>query len=178
MYPIVSTILAILAILAVILGVGLGLALALPSARDRVAGALLGQERHPIAWACAVALIAMGGSLYFSDVVHLVPCTLCWYQRIAMYPLVLVFGVGAMRDDPGVWRYSLPLSVVGLVISIYHVTIELRPALDVGMCTSGVPCSLRYFAVFGFVSIATMAGAAFLLIVALSLLIRRIERST
>jgi disulfide bond formation protein DsbB len=166
----------VLALVAVPCAIALGLVLFIPSARERLADVLRGQERHPIAWACGVALIAMAGSLYFSEVAHLVPCSLCWYQRIAMYPLVLVLGVGALRGEPGVWRYGLPLAVVGLLIAVYHVALEWKPALDVGICSTGVPCSVRYFAVFGFISIATMSGAAFLLILSLLMVLRALER--
>jgi disulfide bond formation protein DsbB len=175
-YPAIATIFAILSFVAVALALGLGAALAVPSGRARLRDALLGQERHPIGWAGGVALLAMAGSLYLSEVVHLTPCSLCWYQRIAMYPLVLVLGVGLVRADTGVWRYAMPLSVLGLLIAIYHVTIQWMPSLDVGACSSGAPCTGRYLAVFGFVSIPTMAGAAFLLIVALLWLVRTLER--
>ena len=122
-----------------------------------------------------VALIATSGSLYFSEIAHLVPCSLCWYQRIAMYPLLLVLGVAAVRSDAGVWRYALPLALVGLLVALYHVSIEWMPALDLGVCTSGVPCSVRYFAVFGFISIATMSAAAFFLISSLMLVLRALD---
>lgn len=177
LYTAVTTTLGFLAVAAIALAMGLGVTLARRPGRERLVDALRGQERHPIAWAAVVALLATSGSLYFSEMVHLLPCALCWYQRIAMYPLVLVLGVGAVRRDPGVWRYAVPLAVVGLLIAAYHVTIEWRPALDVGVCSTGVPCSVRYFAVFGFVSIATMSGAAFVLILALLLLVRVLERA-
>jgi disulfide bond formation protein DsbB len=176
LYPAIATTLGTLALVAVALALALGATLANGNGRARLRDALRGQERHPIAWAGGVALLAMAGSLYFSDVVHLAPCSLCWYQRIAMYPLVFVLGVGAVRGDPGVWRYALPLAVVGLLISSYHVTIEWQPTLDVGACSVGPPCSARYFATFGFVSIATMAGAAFLLIISLMALLRTLEK--
>jgi disulfide bond formation protein DsbB len=139
-------------------------------------GALGGLERHPIGWAWTVSLIAMLGSLYLSEIADFLPCLLCWYQRIAMYPLVLVLGVGLLRNDPGVWRYAMPLPVVGFLIAAYHVTIQWMPDLDVGTCSVGAPCTGRYVAVFGFVSIPTMAGAAFLLVTALLLLVRTLER--
>ena len=178
LYATITTVLAILALVAVALAAGLGASLASASGRARLARALVGREGHPIGWACGVAAIAMAGSLYFSDVMHFVPCSLCWYQRIAMYPLVLVLLVGAVRGETGVWRYALPLAALGLVIALYHVVIELRPALDLGICASGVPCTARYFAVFGFISIATMSAAAFLLILALMALVRSLERRT
>ena len=95
-----------------------------------------------------------------------------------MYPLVVVIGYGVLRGDLRVWRVVLPLSVIGLAISTYHVTIQWLPAADLGACTSGVPCTGRYVAVFGFVSIPTMAGAVFLAVTALMLLLRSLERAT
>jgi disulfide bond formation protein DsbB len=143
--------------------------------RTRIRDTFRGQERHPIAWAWFIALVATAGSLYFSEIVGFVPCSLCWYQRIAMYPLVLVLGVGVWRGDPVVWRYALPLPLVGLAVATYHVIIQWQPAADIGACTTGVPCTGRYVAVFGFVSIPSMALAAFVLIVALLALVRTLE---
>ena len=175
-YATIVTILGILALVAVPLALGLLAAVSSAGARGRLRSALLGQERHPIGWSWGVALIAMAGSLYLSEVAHLVPCSLCWYQRIAMYPLVFVLGVAMLRGDTGVWRYALPIAAVGLLIAAYHVTIQWLPSLDVGACSVGAPCSGRYVAVFGFISIPTMAGAAFLLIGSLLLLLRALER--
>jgi hypothetical protein len=175
-YAQIVTTLGTLALVAVALALGLGGALAVPSARGRLRDALLGQERHPVGWAGAVALIAMAGSLYLSEIAHLLPCSLCWYQRIAMYPLVFVLGVGVIRGETGVWRYAMPLAVVGLAIAIYHVTIQWMPSLDVGACSTGAPCTGRYLAVYGFISIPTMAGAAFMLIISLLLLVRMLEQ--
>lgn len=107
------------------------------------------------------------GSLYYSEVVGFVPCELCWWQRIAMYPLVLVLGVAAVRGDRRVAWYGLPLSVVGLAIALYHILIQFQPTLDVGMCDGGVPCTARYLSVFGFVSIPVMASGGFLLVTGL-----------
>ena len=176
-YATIVTVLGALALVAFALALATFGALGVASTRDRLRGALLGLERHPIGWAWGVASLAMAGSLYLSEIAHLIPCSLCWYQRIAMYPLVFVLGVGMLRGDTGVWRYGLPLTLVGLAIAIYHVTIQWMPSLDVGACSVGAPCSGRYVAVFGFISIPTMAGAAFLLIAALMLLLRSLERA-
>jgi len=175
-YATVVSTLGVLALVAVALAFGLGTALSLSSGRERLRGALAGQEQHVIGWTWGVSLIAMSGSLYLSEIASLLPCSLCWYQRIAMYPLVLVLGVGALRGDPGVWRFAIPLPVIGLVIAAYHVTIQWMPSLDVGTCTTGAPCTGRYLAVFGFISIPTMALAAFLLITSLLMLVRTLER--
>jgi len=176
-YPAIATMLAVLAVVASAAAFGLLGTLSSGRGRSWLIDALVGRERHPIGWAWGVSLIAMLGSLYLSEVVHLTPCSFCWYQRIAMYPLVLVLGVALVRADPAVWRYAVPLAAVGLIIATYHVTIQWNPSLDVGACSSGAPCSGRYLAVFGFVSIPTMAGAAFLLILSLLLLVRTLERA-
>ena len=177
LYPLITTTLGFLAIVAFLAGIALGSALPFGGRRVALVRMFEGQERHPITWAWAVAVVASTGSLYLSEIVGLMPCSFCWYQRIAMYPLVIVLGIGALRRDAAVWRYALPLSAVGLLIAIYHVTIQWQPSLDVGACSSGAPCSGRYLAVFGFVTIPTMAGAAFVLIAALLLLVRLLEGS-
>jgi disulfide bond formation protein DsbB len=177
LYPAIATTLATLALIAAAAALGLLGTLSSSAGRTRLIDALIGRERHPLGWAWSVALIAMIGSLYLSEVVHLTPCSFCWYQRIAMYPLVFVLGVAMVRGDAGAWRYALPLAVVGLLIAIYHITIQWQPSLDVGACSSGAPCSGRYLAVFGFVSIPTMAAGAFLLLIALLLLVRTLERA-
>lgn len=172
----VAQTLGALAGLSAVTAAGLAVALTLPAGRSRLRRTLAGHERHPIAWAWCLALLATAGSLYFSEGAGFVPCSLCWYQRIAMYPLVLVLGVGAVRGDPDVWRFALPLPVVGLVISAYHAALQRMPSLEVVPCGAGPPCSGRYVAVFGFVTIPVMAGAAFGLIATLLLLIRMVQR--
>ncbi|NNF12808.1 MAG: disulfide bond formation protein B [Gemmatimonadetes bacterium] len=121
---------------------------------------------HLVAWAWIASILATAGSLYLSEVMNFAPCALCWYQRIAMYPLVVVLGVGIVTGDLGVWRYSVPLAGIGLAIAVYHIVIQWQPTLDAGVCAVGVPCTARYVAVWGFVSIPTMAASAFALILA------------
>ena len=145
--------------------------LMMPVGRAWLRTSLTGYERHVIGWAWTIAFLATAGSLYFSEIVGFIPCPFCWYQRFAMYPLVLVLGVGLVRAYPGIWRFALPLPLIGLVIAAYHVALQFQPTLDLVPCEGGVPCSGRYVAVFGFVSIPVMAGAAFLMISALLLLL-------
>jgi len=171
-YSAITLSLANLTLLAIGLALLVFLALLVPAARERLTEQLAGGERLLLGTGAFVAGAAMVGSLWFSEVVGFVPCLLCWYQRIAMYPLVLLLGLAAWRGDALIWRYTLPLSVVGLGIAIYHVTIQYRPALAVAACTEGVPCTGRYVHVHGLVSIPFMAGGAFLLITALLLLVR------
>jgi disulfide bond formation protein DsbB len=161
--PVVQS-LASLTVLALMLGSGLLVALSIPSWRRALAVRAGEAPRAFLGSAGLVAALATTGSLYLSDVAGLVPCLLCWYQRIAMYPLVLLLGVATAGTDRRVWRYALPLSVGGLLIAAYHVTIQYRPTLAVLECSATAPCTSRYLHVYGFVSIPVMAGAAFLLI--------------
>jgi disulfide bond formation protein DsbB len=117
--------------------------------------------------AFAVALTATSGSLYLSQVVGLEPCTLCWYQRIAMYPLVLILGIAAWRGDGGVRRYVGPLAGIGAVIAGYHVILQRLPGLPSGGCSLTAPCNAIDLERLGFVTIPLMAFIAFLAILTL-----------
>ena len=176
LYPTIVQTLAVLALLATTAAVALLAAHTFAGGRAWLREKLGGLELHPIAWAWFVALVAMSGSLYFSDVVGFVPCLLCWYQRIAMYPIVFVLGVGLLKRDPTSWRYALPLSVVGLVISLHHISVQYQPSLEIVECGTGVSCSARYVMVFGFISIPVLAAAAFLLISTLLITVRTVQR--
>lgn len=122
--------------------------------------------------AMLVALAATAGSLIYSEVYGFEPCRYCWYQRIAMYPLVPVLLVGALRRDPAIRYYGLPLALGGGAVALWHYLIQSFPSLDPGACTTGVPCSAKYVDVFGFVSIPFMALSGFVLISVLLLSFR------
>jgi hypothetical protein len=177
-YVAVTRSLSTLALASAMAGLVLLLILSFPAGRALLRRSLAGDERGVLLLAWLTALGATLGSLYYSEVVGFPPCLLCWYQRIAMYPLVLILGVGVIRADAGVWRYGLPLSVVGLLIAAYHVVIQYRPALDVVTCDAAAPCTVRYVAAYGFVSIPFMAGCGFLLISAVLFASRTLEGST
>jgi len=146
---------AVVALVARTRGLGPGLA----SWRDAASDASL-------LLALGVAATCTLGSLYMSEVRHFVPCDLCWYQRIAMYPLAVILLVAAARRDPGVRWYAAPLAVIGAVISTYHYVLEWFPQLESGACGVGPPCTLVWFREFGFVSLPYLALSAFLLILA------------
>jgi disulfide bond formation protein DsbB len=123
-----------------------------------------------------VALTATLGSLYLSEIAHFVPCELCWYQRIAMYPLVPILLVAAYRRDAGVWRYVVPVAAIGAAISIYHYQLERFPEQASSSCSPEAPCTVVWIWKFHFISIPFMALSAFALIVALVLVARSGER--
>ncbi len=137
-----------------------------PSARAGVGGLLgsVAAARAPLA--TIVAGTAMAGSLYFSESANYIPCTLCWYQRIAMYPLVVLGAMAWWRgDDP---RFTMaPIAGIGAVISSYHWLLERIPDLDTGACSATVPCDFVWFEEFGFVTLPFMALCGFLAVIAL-----------
>ncbi|HSG78238.1 MAG TPA: disulfide oxidoreductase [Acidimicrobiia bacterium] len=109
-----------------------------------------------------MAVIATLGSLYYSEVADLVPCTLCWYQRIAMYPWAIVLGIMAWNRERFAARYTLPVVIIGFGISTYHYLLQRFPdALPEAACSATVPCSAAYIWKFDLVSIPFMAGVSF-----------------
>ncbi|MBT8402435.1 MAG: disulfide bond formation protein B [Gemmatimonadetes bacterium] len=159
--------LGILAIVGAVGGVALLLAHLTPAGRGALGRLFAGQSRELVGWAGGVALVAMAGSLYLSEVIGFTPCVLCWYQRIAMYPLVVVGAVGWFSRDAGAWKIGLPLALIGAGIALYHVILQFQPALDVVSCDAGAPCTARYVLLFGFISIPGLALGAFLAITGL-----------
>jgi disulfide bond formation protein DsbB len=117
--------------------------------------------------AFVVALLATAGSLFFSEIAHFEPCKLCWFQRIAMYPLVVVLAIAIRRRDPTIRRYVVPVAGIGAAISAYHYALEWLPWLDTGACSASVPCTVVWFRQLGFISLPYLALSAFLAIVAL-----------
>ncbi|MCZ4496911.1 MAG: disulfide oxidoreductase [Thermoleophilia bacterium] len=124
-------------------------------------------HRDALRLAALVAIVAMAGSLYMSEVRHFQPCPLCWYQRIAMYPLALVLLVAALRDDRRVGWYALPLAVVGIAVGSYHYQLERFPDQEAIACSSSVPCTTIWFEQFGYITIPMMALSAFALVATL-----------
>lgn len=120
----------------------------------------------------AVTAGAMVGSLWFSERVGYVPCTLCWYQRIAMFSLAVLSLVAALRCDKGFSVYAIVAAAVGLVISSYHYLLEWFPQLETGVCSVDVPCNAVWFREFGFVTLAFMAGCAFIATIVFSVVVR------
>jgi len=108
-----------------------------------------------------IAVVATAGSLYLSEGAHFIPCRLCWYQRIGMYPLAVVLPLAAIRRDRRAWPYPLALALGALPISIYHVILERFPSLETGACEVTNPCSIVWVRHFGFVTIPYMAASAF-----------------
>ena len=113
-----------------------------------------------IAW--VIALLSVVGSLFFSEVMQLPPCVLCWYQRIAMYPLVLIIGTGIVLRDARMKIYALAFALIGLVIAVYHNLLYYGFIPEsITPCTEGVPCNAVQIEWLGFITIPLMGLAAF-----------------
>jgi disulfide bond formation protein DsbB len=118
-----------------------------------------------------VATVATLGSLYYSESAGYIPCQLCWYQRIAMYPLAVILWIAVLRKDRQVISYVVPIAAVGAGIAGWHRLIELRPQLETGSCSLvGPSCADFWFERFGFVTLAFMAFSGFISIMILSLI--------
>lgn len=133
-------------------------------------------EEYGALLAFPVALAATLGSLYYSEVAGYIPCTLCWYQRILMYPLALLIPVGLILRDEFLPRYVLPLSTLGIVIASYHYLTQWGLFAESAACRAGVPCSGRYVNHLGFITIPFMALIAFTLITIIMFLVWRASR--
>ena len=139
-----------------------------PATTSRVHAQELGWTLVFACW--LVAASSTLAALFFSEVMNLPPCVLCWYQRIFIFPLVLLLPVGLFPFDPKIVRYALPLSAVGWSIAFLHVllTYGLIPE-GIRPCTQGVSCALNQIEWFGFVSIPLLSLVAFSVINALLL---------
>jgi disulfide bond formation protein DsbB len=120
--------------------------------------------------AFAQVLAAISGSLYFSNVALFVPCDLCWWQRIMMYPQVILLGIALWRKDYGIAYYSLPIVSIGWLIAAYHTVLYynanyFNPSTVFMPCSlSGTSCTTKYIDFFGFVTIPSLALTAFTVI--------------
>lgn len=131
-----------------------------------------------IAWSLiftcwVLATVAVLGSLFFSEVMGLQPCVLCWYQRIFIYPLAVIFLVALFPLDRRVVRYALPLAVIGLGFAVYHYLLysgyipeSMQP------CSQGVSCAEINLELFGFITIPMLSILAYSTIIALLLIFR------
>lgn len=112
-----------------------------------------------------VSVGATTGSLFFSEVMMLPPCLLCWYQRIAMYPLVLLFGLALFPLDLRVIRYALPLTLIGWGIAIYHNLLYYKLIPEhMAPCTQGISCTTVQLEWLGFITIPLLSLVAFTVI--------------
>ena len=114
-------------------------------------------------------------SIFFSSVLEYQPCVLCWYQRIFLFPLILIFAAGLFPTfDKSVIKYALPLTIAGGLTALYHTLLYagIIPE-NIQPCSQGVSCTEKYFELFGFVSIPMLSLFAFSTLVALLIILKR-----
>lgn len=124
------------------------------------------------------SIVATLGSLYFSEVRHFTPCVLCWYQRILMYPLILIISTGIIRKDKNIYAYVLPMSLLGGLIALYQVLLQngVLPH-SIAPCTLAASCETKYTGYFGFITIPLMSLTAFT-VISLCMLVYRKSAKT
>jgi disulfide bond formation protein DsbB len=149
--------------------VGIGWLLGLRAIGEWLGATLEGYEQ----WlAFLVSAVATGGSLFFSEVAHFIPCELCWFQRICMYPLSIATLLAALANDRRAARYLLPLPLVGAGISVYHLLVENGVVKETQACLISAPggCGVKWINEFGYMTIPTLALTGFALCFAFLLL--------
>jgi disulfide bond formation protein DsbB len=121
-----------------------------------------------------LASISTMGSLFFSHVMNFAPCVLCWYQRICLFPLILILAVGLFPLDKNVVKFALPLAIAGWLTAFYHnllysgiISKNLQP------CSQGVSCTEKYIDLFGFLTIPMLSLLSFSTIIALLIVFNR-----
>ena len=125
-------------------------------------------------FAWLVATIATVGILFFSEVMMFPPCVMCWYQRICMYPLVVILLVGLFPLDTTVTRYAMPLTLIGLFFAIYHNLLYYKILPEsVQPCSQGVSCTSDYINWFGFITIQFLSLVAFVMVLILLIIFKR-----
>jgi len=125
-----------------------------------------------------IAAISTIGSLIFSEILNYPPCILCWYQRIVMYPLVIILAVGIWKKDKFLAYLVLPFSIIGLIIATYHNLLYYNIITEsVAPCTLGISCTTKYIEWFGFITIPLLSFAAFLTITILMILYKKYQNN-
>lgn len=121
-----------------------------------------------------LAALSTAGSIFFSSVMEFAPCVLCWYQRICLFPLVIILGIGLMYSDRSVVRYSLPLAIAGWLVAFYHTLLYSGVIPEkIQPCSQGVSCTEEYIDIFGFITIPMLSLLAFSTIIAMLLIYQR-----
>lgn len=126
--------------------------------------------------AFSIALVALLGSLYFSEIANYIPCEFCWYQRIGIYPLSVILLVALITHDISVRKYVLPIALITPLLSIWHILLQRVPNLEgAATCSSDAPCTTIYVNELGFISIPVMALTASLTIAFLMFFLKKGE---
>ena len=169
MYDFVINLTAVLGFFTLLGHIAIGFFLVLFLFKSRLVRLLFTFVKRNILWlGFGISLVAMLMSLFYSEVAGFAPCELCWWQRIIIYPLVILFGVALKRNDKKICDYTLPLVAIGVFIAAYHYTIQMistyGPDIELLVpCGSGegaVPCTEFYFMEYGYITMPMMSLTA------------------
>ncbi len=135
-------------------------------------------QRYSLYFGWLFATLGTLGSLYFSEMAHMEPCNLCWYQRAALFPLPIILGIATYRGFLGIARYTIPQVAFGLLFALYQIAIQEIPGWNpVDMCGAGPSCSEKHSIGLGFLSIPMLAAAGFIVILLLLVAAWRAENT-
>lgn len=135
-------------------------------------------QRYSLHLAWVVSFFSVTGSLYFSEIAGYAPCILCWYQRVCMYPILLLLSIGIVSEDKKVYRYIIPLSVIGAIIAFYQLLLYYDIISEASApCVSGISCTTRYIEWFGFVSIPLLSLLAFVFIILFMVIFKKFNET-
>ena len=131
----------------------------------------MNKSNNLIYFSLILSVFSTVGSLVFSEILKFPPCVLCWYQRVCMYPLVVIFAIGIWKKDKNIPYFVLPLSVIGLLISAYHNLLYYKIIPEsAAPCVLGISCTTKFIEWFGFITIPFLSLVSFALITASMLL--------
>ena len=129
----------------------------------------------PLALAWLLSFFAFALTLYGSEILHYPVCTLCWYQRICLYPLVILLGIAAYENDHTIARYALPFPVIGGVFAMYQYLEQSFPHVVnfIPLCSVDVPCSTKHINLFGFITYPLLSFIACIMLTVLLMLAKK-----
>ena len=122
-------------------------------------------RNYSLFFAWLIALIALLATLFASEILKLPVCVLCWYQRICIYPLVILLGMAAYRNDNNIAVYAMPFSIIGFCFAVYQYCEQMIPNFSpIAFCTQAIPCNTIHFKLLGFITFPFLSAIACLFI--------------
>lgn len=122
-------------------------------------------KNHALYMAWLIALIGLLCSVFFGELLHHEPCRLCWYQRVCLFPLVLILGIAAYKEDARIIVYAMPLALLGIFFALYQVLGIFIPKMSTpALCGYKINCSEQLMEFWGFLSFPLISLIGFLLI--------------
>ncbi|PIZ03752.1 MAG: disulfide bond formation protein B [Gammaproteobacteria bacterium CG_4_10_14_0_8_um_filter_38_16] len=128
-------------------------------------------QKYGLFFAWLISLIALLATLFASEILSWPVCPLCWYQRIALYPLVILLGIAAFKDDCHIIPYALPFPMIGFFFAAYQYLEQMIPGFSpINFCKQGIVCSTIHLKLLGFITIPFLSMMACLIMILFLLL--------